>query len=208
MGKTPMELIGTIVHLQIQCSSLKLGERPRRWFDPSPLLVVSALELSPDGVVGVLPDGRRIVDVHNREHPQSRHGSGNGVSIGFTSHYAQMRARHGDRIADGIAGENILVQTDRHFCQGDLPTSLVVETGHGFVHLKDARVIEPCIEFSRYSLGHVGPPDYDLSVQDPAITPTLQFLRFGMRGYCATYAAGPTTVRSGNRLVAEHAALP
>ena len=43
-----MELIGTIVRLQIQRSSLKLGERPRRWFDPSPLLEVPALSLSPD----------------------------------------------------------------------------------------------------------------------------------------------------------------
>src|SRR5437867_10710652 len=100
-----MDLIGTIVRLQIQRSSLKLGERPRRWFDPSPLLEVPALEVSPDGVVGLLHDGTRIVDVHNREHPQSKHGSGNGISVGFTSHYAQMRARLGERLVNGIAGE-------------------------------------------------------------------------------------------------------
>src|SRR5207248_10512039 len=103
-----MELIGTIVRLQVQRSSLKLGERPRRWFDPAPLVVVPALVLSEAGVVGLLPEGGRIVDVHNREHPESRHGNGNGISVGFTSHYVQMRSRLGDRIVEGIAGENIL----------------------------------------------------------------------------------------------------
>ena len=32
------------------------------------------------------------MDIHNRNHPDSRHGSGNGLSVGFTSHYARMRA--------------------------------------------------------------------------------------------------------------------
>jgi len=163
-------------------------------------LEVPALALSPDGVIGLLPDGTPVIDVHNREHPQSRHGSGNGISVGFTSHYAQMRSRLGDRITDGIAGENILVQTERRFCQGDLPASLVVEGAKGLVRLEGVRVIEPCVEFSRYSLGYTSLPDHDLTPPDPAVTPTLTFLRFGMRGYCGTYTAGPTIIRPGDRL--------
>ncbi|HEX2325064.1 MAG TPA: hypothetical protein VHQ00_06665, partial [Chloroflexota bacterium] len=153
-----MELIGTIVHLQVQRSSLKLGERPRRWFDPSPLLPVPALSLSPDGVVGLLPGEAPVVDVHNREHPETRHGSGNGVSLGFTSHYAGMRSRFGERLADGIAGENILVQTERDFARGDLPSRVTIEGAEGLVRLEGVRVIEPCVEFSRYALGRLGRP--------------------------------------------------
>lgn len=195
-----MDLIGTIVRLQVQRSSLKLGERPRRWFDPSPLLEVPTLALSPDGVVGPLSDGAQVVDVHNREHPQSRHGSGNGTSIGFTSHYTQMRARLGDRIVDGIAGENILVRTDREFREADLPAAVAIEGPDGLVRLEGVRIIEPCVEFSRYALGHTGQPDHDVTQPDPAVAATLQFLRFGTRGYCATYAAGSTVVRLGDRL--------
>jgi hypothetical protein len=200
-----MELIGTIVRLQVQRSSLKLGERPRRWFDPAPLLEVPALALSPDGVVGLLPDGERVIDVHNREHPQSRHGSGNGISLGFTSHYAHLRSRLGARMVDGIAGENILVQTEREFRRADLPAALAIESADGLVRLEGARVIEPCVEFSRYALGYIGPPDRDLTQPDPAVAPTLQFLRFGTRGYCATYTAGPAVVKLGDRLLVSEA---
>jgi hypothetical protein len=197
-----MDLIGTVVKLQVQRSSLKLGERPRRWFDPSPLLTVPALSLSPDGVVGLPPDGDPVVDVHNRAHPETRHGSGNGISLGFTSHYAGMRDRFGERLADGIAGENILVQTERDFTRGDLPGRVTIEGEGGLVRLEAVRVIEPCVEFSRYALGRMGRPEESLERVDPPVTETLIFLRFGMRGYCATYAAGPTTVRLGDRLYA------
>jgi hypothetical protein len=198
-----LDLIGTIVKLQVQRSSLKLGERPRRWFDPAPLLTVPALSLSPDGVVGLPPDGEPVVDVHNRIHPETRHGNGNGVSLGFTSHYAGMRSRFGERLADGIAGENILVQTERDFARGDLPSRVTIEGVEGLVRLEGVRVIEPCVEFSRYALGHTGRPAESLERVGPSVTETLIFLRFGMRGYCATYATGPTTVHLGDRLYAE-----
>jgi hypothetical protein len=195
-----VELIGTIVRLQVQRSSLKLGERPRRWFDPAPLLSVPALALSADGVVGLPPDGEPVVDVHNRVHPQTRHGSGNGISLGFTSHYAGMRDRFGERLVDGVAGENILVQTERDFTRGDLPPRVAIEGEGGLVRLEGVRVIEPCVEFSRYALGRLGRPAESLERVDPSVTETLIFLRFGMRGYCATYASGPITVRLGDRL--------
>jgi hypothetical protein len=216
-----MNLIGTIVRLQVQRSSLKLGQRPRRWFDPAPLLEVPALSLSADGVVGLAEGGGEVIDVHNREHPYTRHGTGNGLSIGFTSHYARMRERFGKVVVHGLAGENILVETERAFCGADLPAELVLETGGGLVHLRGARVIEPCVEFSRYALGFRGASSHDLPTPadhdaadltgnepaapgkpDPRVKETLVFLRKGMRGYCATYASGPTAVRVGDRLFA------
>lgn len=195
-----MELIGTIVRLQVQRSALKAGERPRRWYDPAPLLEVPALALSVNGVVG-LPDGSEpVIDVHHREHPHSRHGTGNGVSVGFTSHYGHMRGRFGDATTDGIAGENILVQTGRTFLEGDLPATLHIETADGPVTLAGARVIEPCVEFSRYLLGYQTRPASDLGEPDPATAGTLAFLRRGTRGYCATYSTGVTVIRLGDRL--------
>jgi len=196
-----VELIGTIVRLQVQQSSLKPGERPRRWFDPAPLLAVPALAVSEAGVVGLPPDGEPVIDVHNRDHPASKHGEGNGISVGFTSHYARMRARLGAQLVDGIAGENVLVQTERDFLRGDLPAILVVEGGDGIIHFRGARVIEPCVEFSRYALGYRGSPAAP-EEPDPTVTAMLTFLRQGMRGYCATYAGGVTVLRVGDRLCA------
>jgi hypothetical protein len=81
-----------------------------------------------------------------------------------------------------------------------LPASLVIEGADGLMRLEGLRVIEPCVEFSRYTLGLVGPPGQDLTETDPAVRPTLVFLRQGTRGYCGTYAAGPTVIRVGDRL--------
>jgi len=214
-----VELIGTIVHLQVQRSSLKLGERPRRWFDPAPLLEVPALSVSEAGVVGLPDGGGEVVDVHNRTHPQTRHSTGNGISVGFTSHYARLRERFGDVMVDGVAGENVLVRTARDFHRADLPATLVIETAAGPVQLRGARVAEPCVEFSRYALGFRGAPPHDLPTPaehdaavltgaeppapgrpDPRVKDTLIFLRRGLRGYYATYTSGPTVVRVGDRL--------
>ena len=49
MSEPTLRPLGRIVNLQIQRSSLKLGEKPNRWFDPAPLLPVAELTLTPDG---------------------------------------------------------------------------------------------------------------------------------------------------------------
>lgn len=109
-----MREIGPIVRLQVQTASLKVGEAPRRRYDPSPLLHVPALALDADGAVGLIPTGDPVVDIHNRRHPSSRQSHGvNALSIGFTSHYDRMRERFGDAVVDGVAGENIIVASNR-----------------------------------------------------------------------------------------------
>src|SRR5438034_11710962 len=109
-----MRDVGRIVRLQIQRSSLKTGEKPTRVYDPAPLLVVDRLALGPDGVLGEGSDGSWLVDVHHRAHPRTKNEDGaHGVSLGFTSHYALMRDRFGERITLGCAGENIIVETER-----------------------------------------------------------------------------------------------
>src|SRR5688572_22896733 len=117
-----MRTIGTVTRLQIQRSSLKRGEKPTRLYDPAPLLSVPSLNVTPEGALGGNPDGTWIVDVHHRAHPQTKNEDGlHGISLGFTSHYAEMRKHFGgDRLAVGCAGENIIAETDRRFGYDDL----------------------------------------------------------------------------------------
>jgi hypothetical protein len=85
-----MREIGKIQQLQIQTSSLKVGERPHRRYDPSPIMQVERLRITPEGVIGIAGDGSRITDIHHARHPHSRNDGDNAVSIGFTAHYTLM----------------------------------------------------------------------------------------------------------------------
>lgn len=191
-----MQLIGTIVHLQVQRGRLKPGEKPWRRYDPAPILAVPELRLTPIGAVGRTEDGGEVVDVHNRDHPDSRHRGENGVSVGFTAHYAAMRTRFGDHLADGIAGENILVETDRPVHELEVSRGVLIETSDGdAVRLDEVIVAEPCVEFSRFALRH--PDD---APSDEAVTDALRFLRGGMRGFYAVYRDEPAVLRVGDRV--------
>ena len=89
-----------IVRLQIQQEPLKRGEKPYRWYDPTPIRQVERLLVDERGATG-LADGDKILDVHHVDHPRSRnHGRASGLSVGFTAHYGAMRARFGDRVVD------------------------------------------------------------------------------------------------------------
>jgi hypothetical protein len=191
-----VRLIGTIVRLQVQESSLKVGDKPRR-YDPAPIQSVPALSVSSAGVVGLAKKGQSIVDVHNHDHPASKNRRGeNGISIGFTGHYRVMRQRFGQHLADGIAGENILIEADRQFQEEELAGGVVVEgTGGKQLELRPVIVAAPCVEFSRYALKF---PDGDRP--DTTVTEALQFLDAGMRGFYATYEGEPAVIEVGARV--------
>ncbi|MGI8856571.1 MAG: hypothetical protein ACR2JW_12540 [Thermomicrobiales bacterium] len=189
-----MELIGRIVRLQVQESSLKVGDRLRRRYEPGPIRVVPALILDHNGVMGQAEDGGAIPDVHNATHLASKNRAGsNGISVGFTSHYAAMRARFGDHLADGIAGENILVATDRIFTEADFAAGIQIDAADGaMIRLEAVIFAEPCVEFSRSALRY--PLD---APSDRAVTDALTFLREGTRGFYATYPGAPATIAVG-----------
>ena len=191
-----MELIGRIVRLQVQESSLKVGERLRRWYEPGPIRAVPMLTLDARGVTGREADGTAVPDVHNATHPASKYRGENGVSVGFTSHYAVMQARFGDHLVDGIAGENILIATDRVFAEADFAAGIHIEAVDGaLVRLDEVIGAEPCVEFSRYALRY--PLD---APSDRAVTDALTFLREGTRGFYATYRGLPVTISLDARL--------
>lgn len=177
-----LELIGEIVLLQVQVRSLKRGERPRSGYDPDPITTVEAIEIDPGGVTGIDAAGDPAIgDVHHRDHPASKFRGENGVSIGFTSHYGRMRDRFGDHLRDGVAGENIVVRTERVHEESDVADGFVVMTHRGPVELGAVESVKPCSEFSKWCLQY--PYDH---VPDAAVTDALKFLFSGMRGFLAT----------------------
>lgn len=188
-----MEFLGRIVRLQLQRSSLKIGRGLQRRYDPTPLSEVASLHLHADGV-SALVDAHTLLDVHHRQHADSKNVKGaNGISLGFTSHYELMRERFGRHLRDGIAGENILVQTAQTVEAGRLKAGIVIETAEGTrLYLYNLLVAEPCLEFSRYALRQ--PPN------DAEIREALTFLRAGMRGYYANIKGAAGQVRLGDRV--------
>lgn len=171
-----LHIIGPIMRVQVQRSSLKVGS-PQEYYDPSPLLEVAHLQLETAGVVGVTAEGRQYIDIHNERHPESRYIGKNGISLNFTSHYASMRTRFGTHLVDGIAGENILVETTAMYTREDLAKGLAIqnqETG-AFVYLTHIGIASPCLPFSSYASGV---PQSNVQIKE-----ALQFLHHGRRGF-------------------------
>ena len=181
-----MRPLGPIVRLQVQRASLKTGERPHRVYDPQPLLSVDRLAVSPDGVLGSGPGDAWIVDVHHRSHPATKNSDGlHGVSVGFTAHYQAMRARLGDRLTLGCAGENLIAESDRRLVLDDLAGGLVVMSADGRerIRLRLLDVAHPCRPFTGWALGGM--------VESHVLKEQLQFLDDGLRGfYCVADGAG------------------
>jgi hypothetical protein len=191
-----MHSIGIITRLQVQTTSLKVGERTRRSYDPSGIRDVSKLTITSGGVVGWDSENSRLDDIHHCDHPASKNRGDNAISIGFTSHYDEMRQTYGEHLFDGIAGENILIDQDQLIGEDDLRHGIAIETSGGkLVQLENLIVATPCVEFSRYAMRF--PTDQR---PDETVTETLQCLNDGMRGYYASYAGDETEVRVGDRV--------
>jgi hypothetical protein len=190
-----MRELGRVVRLQIQRSSLKTGEKPHRRYDPDPILAVQRIAVSADGVLGEASAETWLVDVHHRAHPQTKNPDAqHGVSVGFTSHYAVMRDRFGDRIALGCAGENILVETQARCTLEDLQGGVVLCSTDGaeLVRLGVLDVAHPCRPFIGWALGGI--------VETEVLKSHLQFLDGGTRGfYCVGEGSGIVSV--GDRVV-------
>ena len=185
--------LGKIVRLQIQRAALKIGEKPNRIYDPSGILSVDELTLTPRGALVRLPDGGTLLDIHNADHPQTRNNDGtNALSVGFTSHYAAMRAEYGDRLTFGCAGENIIVEAPDLVSQEMLGEGLVIQSGDNLIRLTIVSHAPPCRPFSGYVMGGT----------EASVKETLQFLDHGMRGfYGALASVSPVTIAVGDRVL-------
>ena len=187
--------LGPIVRLQIQTQPLKAGEGDNRWYETRWIETVSALRLTPQGVIG-LADGREQLDVHHRDHPQSRNrqarGSANGLSFNVTPHYAQMAQQFGSHMLAGSGGENILIETTAPVTAADFRRGLLLQTRGGLAHLTQVAAAEPCVPFARFALHKPHRPAVDL------VKNALIFLGDGMRGFYAAYEDAPVEIRLGD----------
>jgi MOSC domain-containing protein YiiM len=180
-----VELIGTVVRLQVQRSRLKPGPATTRVYDPAPLLEVALLDVGPRGVVG---DG--VLDVHHADHADTRNVKlRNGISVMTRSRYLALRESYGPHLVDGIAGESLLLDTEH---LDDLSGELQLETDEGAIDAV-SEPAPPCVEFSRFVLGR-GPGDVG-----PEVLTTMKALDDGARGYYLQIT-GTGTVRAGARL--------
>ena len=191
------EEIGRIVRLQVQVTSLKVPGPRFRAYDPAGIRTVRSLLLDDGGVTGLNEAGERLPDVHHRDHPASRFRGENGISVGFTSHYTAMRARFAGRLADGEAGENILIETDQTRAERDLAGGLEIATERGTVILRSIVVADPCVEFARHLLDWPADARPDRTVGD-AVT----FLGGGVRGFYAEAGDGPGRIDVGEPVFA------
>ena len=188
-----LQPLGKIVRLQVQRASLKVPASPEERYDPAPLWSVPDLTFTAEGAEAVLPNGDSALDIHHAAHPRTKNNQGrNDLSIGFTAHYAAMRERFGPHLADGIAGENILVAIDRPVTLEELAAGVVVETAGGPVRLQNLRVAQPCSPFSKFAAR---------STEPESVKGALQFLEKGLRGfYCTFEGEGPVTVAVGDEV--------
>ena len=180
-----MELIGTVVRLQVQRSRLKPGAATERVYDPTPLLEVDALDIGPRGVTG--PGG--LLDVHHADHPDTRNVKlRNGLSVMTKGRYDALRTVYGPHLLDGLAGESLLLDAG-----DDLTGPMVLETDEGTIDVT-GEVAPPCVEFSRYVLQR------GLGDTGPEVLAAMEQLGGGARGfYLRTDGSG--RVRAGHRLL-------
>jgi hypothetical protein len=188
-----VRLLGTIVRLQYQRDHLKVPDGPIKRYDPVNIVSVDELRITPEGIEAG-PTDAPWLDVHHSGHRCSRYRGDNGISIGFTGHYRMIRERYGDRISDGIAGENIIIDVADRVFVDELASGLCVITADGPVIIDHVVVAAPCVEFSRYALDFPRDAKPDLSV-----TETLRFLHQGMCGYYARTGQS-ATLRLGDEV--------
>jgi len=154
--------------------------------------------VTPEGALARSAEGGLLIDVHHPAHPETRNlDRTNDLSIGFTSHYAAMRARYGQHLLDGCAGENILIETDGRVTQADIAGGLIFQPASGGppVRLQVVRHAPPCVEFSGYA---------SRSSETETIKAALQFLDAGLRGfYCTLGNPVPVVLTLGDKVLAQ-----
>jgi hypothetical protein len=188
------DVLSPIVRLQVQTEPLKQGDKPHRWYDPAPIRPVQLLHVDEAGATGDL-DGTKVLDAHHVAHPRSRnHGRASGLSLGFTSHYRAMRDMFGEHVADGVAGENVLVDVAGQVTVDRLDGAALRTSDGTVVPFIEVHVAEPCVEFSRFALG-VQPGAAGPSMREP-----LRQLMGGMRGFYVALAQ-PVSLRPGDGLL-------
>ncbi len=186
------ELLGRITRIQVHRRRVKVGTM----YWPEVLAPVERGAIDAGGMTGW--DGEAwLLDVHHVAFPMAREKPPRALSIGFTAHYDLMRERYGERAAEGVAAENIIVETDHRVGLEDVAAGLVIQTESGSnIELVGPSVAQPCRQFTSYLLGL---PEMALREQ---IRDELEFLGEGMRGFvmAAPEVAAPVEFAVGDEV--------
>lgn len=190
MVHTNLRELGRVKITQVQPSGL-IYEVPGGYrYDPSRRVEVSCLMLSARGVEGIDFQDQHMLDIHHADHPDTSNNGKNGISIGFTSHYRKMRARFGEHMQDGTAGENIIIDTDQEIWLADLGEQVEFnnpETGK-VLSLEVIKIAAPCDEFSHFAANSL-----EQRLEAEELKDILQFLGGGRRGFLLKLSGGQAT---------------
>jgi hypothetical protein len=191
--------LGIIKLVQVQPNGLIIETPSGDFYDVSRRVEVESLLITKLGIEAITPVGEHVLDIHHVNHPGKAYDNDDLVSIGFTSHYEAMRARFGEHLVDGSAGENIIIEYNKEVWREDLGRQIAFEnskTGHRAL-LDFVSFAPPCEEFSHFvaQSQHERLPAEELKS-------TLQFLNNGRRGFLLVLSEGQdeVTVQSGDRL--------
>jgi len=195
--------LGMVSLVQLQPQGLII-ETPGKttngyFYDPSRRVQVDQLEISPRGIEAALPDGERVLDIHHLDHPDKAYDDDDLVCVGFSAHYEAMREEFGEHMIDGIAGENIIVDSPEEVWMADLGEKLGIEnqeTGEMAI-LEMIESAAPCPEFSQFCIQR----QYE-KIETPQMRQILRFLGKGRRGFLLVLdqQQGAVTVRPGDRV--------
>jgi hypothetical protein len=193
--------LGHVKLVQVQPSGLIIETPSGYFYDASRRLEVDCLHITSLGIEATTPEGEHVLDIHHISHPDKAYDNDDLVCIGFTSHYEAMRARFGDHMVDGIAGENIIIEYEEEVWSEDLGKRIAIEnqdTGDRAL-LDMVSYASPCREFSLFATRS----QYEALPADK-LKDTLQFLGNGRRGFLLVMRAGQeaATVRPGDKVFA------
>lgn len=194
-----LNLLGYVKLTQLQPTGLIINTPSGEFYDPSRRVVVDSLQISPLGIEAITPDGEHVLDIHHIDHPDKKYDNDDLVCIGFSSHYAAMRARFGEHMVDGVAGENIIIQTEKEIWPEELGQRIGFESSEtgDITFLDVVKFAAPCEEFSHFAAQsqHKRLPAAELKA-------TLQFLGNGRRGYLLVLSDGqePVIVQPQDRV--------
>lgn len=179
--------LGVVKLVQVQPSGLIIKTATDYIYDPSRRVEVHQLRITPQGIEASTPEGEHVLDIHHTAHPQTHSEGDNAISVGFTSHYSEMRKYFGEHMVDGIAGENIIIEYDEEIWLDDLGQQIAIEnprTGRRML-LNVIQFAAPCDEFS-----HFAAQSQHERLPTDKLKATLQFLGNGRRGFLFVLSEG------------------
>ena len=194
-----MREIGQIKLVQLQPSGLIIETPTGGFYDASRRLEVDRLQITSLGIEAITQEGEHVLDIHHISHPGKAYDNDDLICIGFTPHYDAMRTRFGEHMVDGIAGENIIIETEEEVWLPDLGQGIAIENQEtkSRTLLDLISFASPCHEFSHFAM-----QSQDKKLPAIELKAVLQFLDKGRRGFLLVLREGQETVivRPGDRV--------